>query len=817
LDAANDTRDERLFMEHRNSIEDMDSQQIRKLSDIGRSLLSGSIDPEIVKILVVSPCIDKTTEILLAAAKRLGWQTLEAQDVLTALELFQIHYPKMVIIDRRGSNAQQADEICRSLVNLLAHRTAVIIALVKKSLFITQHLDELPTWRLFDAGYARTLLECTSKELLMNELVSIFTNEVQPKLQLAVSYTLFLAAQECRDMVHVTNDQHVIQFANGVSEKLLGYKIAELLNKNLTEIAVCENFHLMDQQLQKGREFHGIMNCKRKSNDKITISSRIIPFSINGRKPSHYIYIYDTTYLLENFDIASPTPNSIGNLHPRGSSHSLRSFDVGSIGSDLQRRSSIAKIHNLPLEAPITKVMSLLTIAAADAAGGEVAIHIEKAIEILKTTELYAPYVRESDDLINDPITSDLIGALISAPQYSRDSRRSSNDSSGRSSQVQRILHQQPIKMTSKGPRVPREIEQLLESCMGWDFDIFKLEMLTNRRPLFYLGMHIMNAYDVPARLNCDERTLQNWLTVIESNYNASNSYHNSTHAADVLQAIARFMRSERLRVFLDPLDEIAALIAAAAHDIDHPGKSSQFLCNADNKLAILYNDLSVLESHHAALTFRLTLSDDEVNIFKNLDRDTYKNVRQNIIDMILATEMTKHFEHLAKFVNICSTKSEESLSEPFSDPIDSSLLVPEKVSLIKRMMIKCADVSNPTRPLKFCIEWTKRIAEEYFRQTDEEKKRKLPVVMPMFDRSTCSIPKSQIGFVDYIINDMIEAWDAFIDLPEMVVYMKQNYETWKDYNEKGISTLQDVERLQQSSEFHIAEKLQIPILKEKT
>lgn len=32
---------------------------------------------------------------------------------------------------------------------------------------------------------------------------------------------------------------------------------------------------------------------------------------------------------------------------------------------------------------------------------------------------------------------------------------------------------------------------------------------------------------------------------------------------------------------------------------------------------------------------------------------------------------------------------------------------------------------------------------------------------MPMFDRQTCSIPKSQIGFVDYIITDMIEAWSG--------------------------------------------------------
>lgn len=57
-----------------------------------------------------------------------------------------------------------------------------------------------------------------------------------------------------------------------------------------------------------------------------------------------------------------------------------------------------------------------------------------------------------------------------------------------------------------------------------------------------------------------------------------------------------------------------------------------------------------------------LPTGDDRVNIFKNLDRDTYKLARQNIVDMILATEMTKHFEHLAKFVNVFSVKSSAAL-----------------------------------------------------------------------------------------------------------------------------------------------------------
>jgi high affinity cAMP-specific and IBMX-insensitive 3',5'-cyclic phosphodiesterase 8 len=45
--------------------------------------------------------------------------------------------------------------------------------------------------------------------------------------------------------------------------------------------------------------------------------------------------------------------------------------------------------------------------------------------------------------------------------------------------------------------------------------------------------------------------------------------------------------------------------------------------------------------------------------------------------------------------------------------------------------------------------------------QTDEEKANNLPVVMPLFDRATCSIPKSQIGFMDFIINDMFETWEG--------------------------------------------------------
>ncbi|XP_018307172.1 high affinity cAMP-specific and IBMX-insensitive 3',5'-cyclic phosphodiesterase 8A isoform X2 [Mycetomoellerius zeteki] len=784
--------------------ENGDYLTVKGPQDLSNYLLTTNV-PSIVKILLVFSKDDQQMDILANIARRLGWNVSMAKDAEKALELFQNRAHELVIIDHRAHHAAEGDAICRAIRSSPVYHNSVIIALVKKSYFMLDEKDHIVALNLLETGFNRALMECSHESILINELVGIYTSSLLPRTQLAAAHALYLALDRCRDMVHVTNDKNIVQFLNKVSEKLLGYKVEEMMGRNLSEIVYYENFPLMEQQLSKGREFEGNMNCKRKNNQMITINCRIIPFCITLKKPSHYIYVYDTTYLSENSTPISPISSP---LHPplkTNVTNARKSSDVRSgISEDKgRRRSSLQKLHTLQLEAPITKVITLLSNAVTDTTNPETAAQIDKAIDILKTTELYVPHLKEDRAMCSDPVATDLVGALLASPRTAWESRRSSSDSA-RLSTIKAITSPANSRVQVKNFRGPQEIMEILDKSLDWDFEIFKLEVLTERRPLVFLGLTIMNLYQVPAILHCDERTLQNWLAIIEHNYNAENSYHNSTHAADVLQATARFMQSKRLKEILEPLDEVAALIAAIAHDIDHPGRSSQFLCNANSRLAILYNDLSVLESHHAALTFKLSLSDDSVNIFKNMERDAYKLLRQNVIDMILATEMTKHFEHLAKFMNVCSARIGDG-QETYSDSLDMTVVLqPDNVILVKRMMIKCADVSNPTRPLKRCVEWARRIAEEYFNQTDEEKKLKMPVVMPMFDRMTCSIPKSQIGFVDYIINDMIEAWDVFIDMPEIVGYMRHNYEKWKEYNEQGISTLQDVEKLQQYPEMQI-------------
>ena len=48
-----------------------------------------------------------------------------------------------------------------------------------------------------------------------------------------------------------------------------------------------------------------------------------------------------------------------------------------------------------------------------------------------------------------------------------------------------------------------------------------------------------------------------------------------------------------------------------------------------------------------------------------------------------------------------------------------------------QKVFNKCADVSNPARPLRVTAEWTQRISEEFFRHTEDEAALGLPLTLP--------------------------------------------------------------------------------------
>ncbi|XP_032519458.2 high affinity cAMP-specific and IBMX-insensitive 3',5'-cyclic phosphodiesterase 8 isoform X2 [Danaus plexippus] len=764
---------------------DVDEEQNRSPppSQVPSALLYAPAEP--LELLCVFP--ERGSRVCAAAcsaAARSGGESRAVRSAREALDAFRrdqdARQPHVVVIDARQIQLMDATLLARAIRGMKNTQHVILIAVVKKSAYLKDDFAVLP---YLEAGFNRIMVETLSASAWCAEMLQARAASATARAQIGAVAALAAAADRCRDLVAVTDDQQRILLTNKSWCRVVGSRIEEG-PRPLTEAISGEALRLAASGV---RDWEApIMLRRRATPDSVLLPCRGSSVALN-RSTSHVVLVCEAAGVLEG-------------ERARGSLHSIRrgSLDVRSVASDGLRRTSLAKLQGLPLEAPITKVISLLSTATEGAPPSTVAC-IERAVDMLRTSELYSPQMREDPKMrAEDPIATDLIGALLSQGTTNvLSSRRSSNDSTVVRSQANR---------TNMKHKTTGQLREVLDTALSWDFEIFRLEDLTRGRPLTHLGLTLMGGrFDVCSALECDERTLLHWLTIIETNYHAVNTYHNSTHAADVLQAVAFFLEKDRLKSVLEPLEAAAALISAAAHDIDHPGTSSAFLCNSRHSLAILYNDVCVLESHHAALTFKLTLNDDRVNIFKNLDRDTYKNVRHNVIDMILATEMTKHFEHLAKFVNVFYARSSGSkedgmqTDEPLS--LDTTALTsPENVVLIKRMMIKCADVSNASRPQKFAFEWARRIAEEYFLQTDEEKAKDLPVVMPMFDRATCSIPRSQIGFIDYIIIDMMEAWAAFIDMPELVTHARNNHARWRELDEAGVTTIADVRRAQRQA-----------------
>ncbi|XP_016977048.2 high affinity cAMP-specific and IBMX-insensitive 3',5'-cyclic phosphodiesterase 8 isoform X1 [Drosophila rhopaloa] len=728
-----------------------------------------------LKALLVFHKSDSICEAITAACQRHQLDVTLVKSKEEALDTLQKSYATaqcyhLIIIDARSTKNLDAEHIARTIRHTHGHHLTTIIAVCKKSFF--EKDDVLIA--LLDAGVNRCVAETTNLAMCSVELKQILHSIIRPHNVMSTQQALYTALHRLKEVVLITDDLLRIQYANRATERLLNMRLDEIISKQLEDIFVSD-LSTISEQCKNIKEFDGILTVRRKSQEGIPMHVRVVPVACIGSAPTHLIFNFDVPGGQMDFIATLPQPKEA----PRGSLHSVRrcSFDVRSIASDGLRRTSLAKLTSLPLEAPITKIINLLSQVQENCSADEARL-IDKVLEFLKREGLYSPQMKEIRT--DDPIATDLIGALLTGPSvYS--SRRSSNDSIIRTGSSTRTATIVPAKMKSNPI-----IMELLDESLSWDFDIFKLEEITDYHPLLYLGMEMFRRFDVFATLNIDENVCKAWLAVIEAHYRKSNTYHNSTHAADVMQATGAFITqlTNKDMLVMDRMEEATALIAAAAHDVDHPGRSSAFLCNSNDALAVLYNDLTVLENHHAAITFKLTLGDDKINIFKNLDKETYKSARSTIIDMILATEMTRHFEHLAKFVSVFGGE----------EPREHNCQTDEETSiLMRRMLIKVADVSNPARPMQFCIEWARRIAEEYFMQTDEEKQRHLPIVMPMFDRATCSIPKSQIGFIEYIIQDMMHAWESFIDMPQLITYMQINYSQWKKYDEQGVNTLAEI------------------------
>ncbi|XP_074059167.1 3',5'-cyclic-AMP phosphodiesterase 4D isoform X8 [Macrotis lagotis] len=343
---------------------------------------------------------------------------------------------------------------------------------------------------------------------------------------------------------------------------------------------------------------------------------------------------------------------------------------------------------------------------------------------------------------------------------------------------VKKLMHSSSLTNSSIprfGVKTDQEdgLAKELEDVNKWGLHVFKIAEFSGNRPLTVIMHTIFQERDLLKTFKIPVDTLITYLMTLEDHYHADVAYHNNIHAADVVQSTHVLLSTPALEAVFTDLEILAAIFASAIHDVDHPGVSNQFLINTNSELALMYNDSSVLENHHLAVGFKL-LQEENCDIFQNLTKKQRQSLRKMVIDIVLATDMSKHMNLLADLKTMVETKKVTSsgvlLLDNYSDRIQ-----------VLQNMVHCADLSNPTKPLQLYRQWTDRIMEEFFRQGDRERERGMEI-SPMCDKHNASVEKSQVGFIDYIVHPLWETWADLVhpDAQDILDTLEDNREWYQ-------------------------------------
>jgi hypothetical protein len=243
-----------------------------------------------------------------------------------------------------------------------------------------------------------------------------------------------------------------------------------------------------------------------------------------------------------------------------------------------------------------------------------------------------------------------------------------------------------------------------------WDVDMINVAEKVNS-PLVKVCMQISMKYSLHEVADTSKDVMIKYFKEVERGYLPVDEvpYHNAIHAADVTHMMHFFLRPEDPNnpIFL-PKAVFASVVAAAAHDIGHPGYNNTWLVDSNDDLAIQHNDFSCLERFHAANCFQCALKNKGANVFGGLLREEYKSVRSSIIAMILATDNAMHADMLQSF----KTTREE---------IGAEAMLQTEQQLCLNMLLHTADIGNSSKQWDIYTKWTDRLFQEFWKQGDME------------------------------------------------------------------------------------------------
>lgn len=285
------------------------------------------------------------------------------------------------------------------------------------------------------------------------------------------------------------------------------------------------------------------------------------------------------------------------------------------------------------------------------------------------------------------------------------------------------------------------------------------------------------SGYNFSSTLGVDHKSLVSFFRSLEAQYSTMQKYHNNIHAADVLQTLHSMIRMGvgDLSDSLSTIHLFAMLLAAAAHDVGHPGTNNFYQINAQTNLAIVYNDKSPLENMHASKASQLLKS---AHLLEHFSHEQATLVRTKMIQAILTTDMSHHFNSVSYIEDVISRFDNDGVDWYDFVHTDQSTDV---VNDIFNFMIHLADISNPAKPRSLAKYWAECALAEFFAQGDLEKELNLPI-SPLCDRDKTNLATSQRDFIRYVVLPAYEVLGKIIPAvgSEVLPRIKDNLQYWE-------------------------------------
>ncbi|KAK9822894.1 hypothetical protein WJX74_001716 [Apatococcus lobatus] len=335
------------------------------------------------------------------------------------------------------------------------------------------------------------------------------------------------------------------------------------------------------------------------------------------------------------------------------------------------------------------------------------------------------------------------------------------------------------------------EVERLLQAAAdtsNFNFDMYQLTEASGNQPLSTLAYFLLNTTGLVQMFNISNTKMLALIRRLEEGY-PDNPYHNRTHAACVLQIMHLLVHNGLIQQgILDGITMLACYVAAALHDFEHPGVNNDFLIKTRNLLAILYNDASPNENHHVAGAYSLLMSNPGYNYAEKLTIEDKNILRASVIELVLATDMKKHFGLLSQFQTLPGLTAKSISGLPMmsgvcekdaEDGATCSLSAQQKL-LIVQVALKCADLGHLAAPHQVHKRWVNDLTEEFFQQGDQERARGMKV-SPLMDRNeTAGLTKSQVGFFEIVAMPLFRGYVEFVPAAQpMLDGVKANYQYW--------------------------------------